>query len=160
MQARLHPLPFKERRYRPLEVSEAELEFAIPRSLVASLPTLHSLPFRSGSIFYETRLYLVDSDTVRRAAIAHHGSTQAIKYCAAQTVAQRLKIAFQEMVAGPRFASWLMWGAADARRLMAVVRAPSVDKATGSVELGVSIRGVRWQSLSDPDYGWRHKYCA
>lgn len=157
----------EEPRYYPLRVSEVERSFAIPHRLIASLPTLRSLPGRYAPNEYscKTRITLIDSDTARRAGIEHHGSAQAMEQCAAEVTQHKLDLHRQRVATDPGSNSRRsmksgveIGGVADPRRFMAIVRAPSVDRSTKTVEWGFHCKGCEKSYRRRPMH-WRRKYC-
>ena len=117
-------------RYYPLSVSEAVRDFGVSHRLLRPLPALKRIPgfYSPNEYTRKARFTLVDSESVRRIGIERHGSEEAME----QYAAQKLSEAYQHRVAGDsvtfarrRLGTRVQEGrTSDARRFMAVVRAP------------------------------------
>lgn len=155
---------FDKKKYFPLTPHEVGRRFGITLAAANDLPKMRSVPgeYSSTQRTYRTRVTLVDREVAHQAGLAHHGSEDAIEDHV-KTNQERLWAKYntrkvRDAVNGgntkvrrPTYIEPPDRRQDNARRFMAIIRAPFINKASMTAEEGRHCRGCadskEWRRL-------------
>jgi len=158
-------------KYLPLSGHEVMRSFAVHRSFLSSLPRrMLSVPgcYAPNERTRRARQTLFDREAARQACVAAHGSALAMERLVAERESKALE-QYHDRVAQesagvsrpkprrpPNLVAW-DGQSSDARRFVAIVRAPWVDPSTGSPVSGFYCVGCERETRRRPLH-WRRRY--
>ncbi|KAF2743113.1 hypothetical protein M011DRAFT_471649 [Sporormia fimetaria CBS 119925] len=136
--------------YRPITHTEARRYYGCSRKVSRSLPSMRSLPgtYSEGARIHLTKMSLVDAEAAIQAGIALHGSSTAVSDYVERIEMERARRIDRRAIGkitmflsclfcwNRRSYCWYFNGIGDPVRFMAVVRTPTLDKATRKLEWG------------------------
>lgn len=148
-------------KFYPLTTLEAGRMFGLDRNSISVLPAFNSIAGRysSSQNLCRSGQNLVDYEEARCKGIEHHGSVQAMEQYVTETWQKKMEAYQQGRLRRRPIIHARRGGIADARRFMAIVRAPWIQESTNFVEWGFHCKGCERCYRERPMH-WRRKYNA
>lgn len=154
----------EESRFLPMTTTSAKEAYGLSSTTISTLPTLRSLPGSYSHLekTWRKRVTLIDREAARQAGISIHGSATAMEQYVSRRRA-KIVAGYEERVrknpkvrkpSCPPYTNQFDGKGGNPYRFMGTIRAPSLDRTTKIVEIGLSCDGCRRGTHLETEYGW------